>query len=458
MTVLATRIAAIGLSDDHILARAPDEVLTVRKAVQSTLRATSLSPHGDLGATIVATSIKSPLGLVRTLLALDGRVRGILMLAPTLPSEALSTLMADVAATALVSDRADLEGAIAPEAIATEDGSAGRREASIAATTWFMTTSGTTGIPKVVHHTLESLSRSIRMPRPDGRAPVWGLLYEPSRFAGLQVVLQALLGGGTLVAPEPDAAWSQRLAFLKECGCTHLSATPTLWRKLLMSSEADGQSLRQITLGGEIADASVLKALAAKYPQARITHIYASTEVGVGFSVNDGLPGFPVRFLEEPPPTGAALKIVDDMLWVRPPGAPLDQAVASHIVHDAEGYVRTSDRVTVDGDRVTFLGRESTTVNIGGAKIQLEDVEKVVNEHPGVAACSVAAQANPIVGALLALTVVPHERPANLTVFRGEIKLWCKTHLPREAQPVSITVAESIPLTAAGKISRVKAL
>ncbi len=430
MTVLATRIAAIGLSDDHILARAPDEVLTVRKAVRSTLRATSLSPHGDLGATIVATSIKSPLGLVRTLLALDGRVRGILMLAPTLPSEALSTLMADVAATALVSDRADIEGA----------------------------TSGTTGIPKVVHHTLESLGRSIRMPRPDGRAPVWGLLYEPSRFAGLQVVLQALLGGGTLVAPEPDAAWSQRLAFLKECGCTHLSATPTLWRKLLMSSEADGQSLRQITLGGEIADASVLKALAAKYPQARITHIYASTEVGVGFSVNDGLPGFPVRFLEETPTTGAALKIVDDMLWVRPPGAPLDQAVAAHIVHDAEGYVRTSDRVTVDGDRVTFLGRESTTVNIGGAKIQLEDVEKVVNEHPGVAACSVAAQANPIVGALLALTVVPHERPANLTVFRGEIKLWCKTHLPREAQPVSITVAESIPLTAAGKISRVKAL
>ena len=85
--------------------------------------------------------------------------------------------------------------------------------------------------------------------------------------------------------------------FVRE-GVNAMSATPTLWRKILMSDASRSLALRSITLGGEIADQQVLSTLASTYPSARIRHIYASTEAGTGFSVTDGKAGFPVSFLE----------------------------------------------------------------------------------------------------------------------------------------------------------------
>ena len=42
--------------------------------------------------------------------------------------------------------------------------------------------------------------------------------------------------------------------------------------------------------------------LSKRFPEARITHIYASTEAGVGFAVKDQKAGFPASFLADPPP------------------------------------------------------------------------------------------------------------------------------------------------------------
>jgi hypothetical protein len=65
-----------------------------------------------------------------------------------------------------------------------------------------------------------------------------------------------------------------------------------------MTGELKGLQLRQITLGGEPADQTVLSALALAFPSARVAHIYASTEAGVGFSVTDGQAGFPQEYLQ----------------------------------------------------------------------------------------------------------------------------------------------------------------
>jgi acyl-CoA synthetase (AMP-forming)/AMP-acid ligase II len=313
-----------------------------------------------------------------------------------------------------------------------------------------MTTSGTTGIPKIVDHSLASLSRSVHVMSPP--LPRWGLVYEPSRFAGLQVVLQALLGGGELVAPDPSGDLGERLRFLAANGCTHLSATPTLWRKLLMLPEAALLAPRQVTLGGEIADAGILKALAARYPSARITHIYASTEAGVGFSVKDGRPGIPAAFVSDGV-GGAALRIVDGELWIRPPGA-TGGGSAAHITLDSDGFLRTGDLVREDGDRVYFLGRDSSTINVGGTKVHPEDVEAIVNAHPGVAGAQVSSRPNPLVGALLTLTVAPIDPGIDAVAFRQSVKAWCRERLPREAQPATIKVVDAIAATAAGKLAR----
>ena len=58
-------------------------------------------------------------------------------------------------------------------------------------------TSGTTGVPKLVSHTLASLTAPIKA-RAVG-APVWGTFYDIRRYGGLQIFFRAVLGGGSLV-------------------------------------------------------------------------------------------------------------------------------------------------------------------------------------------------------------------------------------------------------------------
>ena len=56
--------------------------------------------------------------------------------------------------------------------------------------------------------------------------------------------------------------------------------------------------LDRITLGGEIATQTTIDNLRRSFKSAKIVHIYASTEAGVGFTVRDERAGFPVEYLE----------------------------------------------------------------------------------------------------------------------------------------------------------------
>jgi acyl-CoA synthetase (AMP-forming)/AMP-acid ligase II len=455
MSYLAKRIEASGLDKSHVLALGPSGPLTLSDVIRDQYLLNSQRSSDALRdrQLNIAISINSPFEFVRAIFALDGRAPKILLLAPTLPKTTISILMERVGAKLLISDRSDVEGAC--ELVASIDQ---LRLSEIPlgfelVSEWLMTTSGTTGTPKVVRHTLQSLAGNIRTARWGNGTPLWGLLYDPSRFAGMQVVLQALLGQGTLIAPDSDWSWDERLAFLRKSGCSHLSTTPTLWRKILMSSEQLGPSLRQITLGGEIVDQPLLNALIRHFPKARVTHIYASTEAGVGFSVKDGGAGFPIQLLREASDE-VSLKVINDVLWLRPAQFRSVQPDAPHIERDRDGYINTGDRVQIMGDRVHFVGRESGTINIGGIKIRAEEIENIVRGHPGIADCVVLAKPSPIVGTILALTIVPKQHNVDQRLFLSDIKKWCKENLQREAQPASIKIEKEIAANAAGKTPR----
>lgn len=395
----------------------------------------------------VALQIEDPAVFVALLVALDGVAGAILAVARDLPMELVERLMGESGSGLLLSQRHG--EAIRSQRIPSVGNHAERMGRDPAATAYLMTTSGTTGLPKVVEHSLDSLTRSIRTDRP--QAAAWGLLYDPSRFAGLQVVLQALLTGGLLIPPDRHWPLQEQLAFLASKGCTHLSATPSLWRKILMHRASQGLPLLQATLGGEIADARLLRAISTRFPEARVTHIYASTETGVGLSVNDRLPGFPASLLHDGM-HGSAFRIVDGVLWARPPapGRPMSEPMEGV---DADGYICTNDMVELVGDRVLFRGRGSSVANVGGTKIRLEEVEQVVLEMELVQDCVVRAVANPIMGSVLHLWVVPR-RDADPGGVEQAVRQWCKARLQREARPARIALVDDIAIAASGKISR----
>ena len=179
-------------------------------------------------------------------------------------------------------------------------------------------TSGTSGHPKAVQYLFENLVRPVRRTGIHGQR--WLMAYRPHLYAGLQVTLQALLNHGTLVMPPSDANPQAVADLMVETMVEYASATPSYWRRLLLFADPNVLRcvpMKQVTLGGEAIDQPILDQLSNCFPQARIVHIYATTEAGRCFSVSDGLAGFPISFLEAPSPDGVELRIVDGELYVR---------------------------------------------------------------------------------------------------------------------------------------------
>ncbi|MBB4020805.1 MULTISPECIES: AMP-binding protein [Actibacterium] len=414
------------------------------QAAASIGAAADLSPDDRL-----AISVSDPRVLIETLLALDGQVETLLLVSYAQPPEIVRKLADAAGCSAIVTDRADLAGAgdlRRPDQVRGD-----RHRAEPLPTRWLMTTSGTTGVPKIIAHSLKSLSRTVYRYGAD-RNPVWGLLYDPTRFAGMQVTLQALIGGGTLVAPDTSLPLAEQVAELARHGCTFLSATPTLWRRLMMVPGIRDVPLGQITLGGEIVDQGILDALRGAFPDTRMTHIYASTEAGVGFAVNDGRAGFPAAYLKAAP-TGVKMKLVDGILWLRPPVAGAAGHKDPAIEIDAEGYVCSGDRISLEGDRAFFLGRDNGSINVGGVKVFPEVIERVITGVPGVAMAKVSSKSNPITGALI-VAEVQLAGDADRAEMKPRIIAACRDGLEREAVPAMVRFVESFQVNAAGKLVR----
>ena len=189
------------------------------------------------------------------------------------------------------------------------------------------------------------LTAAVKAPSVADGAAVWGTFYDIRRYGGLQMYLRAVLGGASLVlssAGEPIAEHLERLA---QHGVTHLSGTPSHWRRALMDPAIRNIAPRYVRLSGEIADQPILDRLRATFPQAAIGHAYASTEAGVAFDVNDGLAGFPAAYVG-PIRDGVEMKVFSDgSLRIRSPRAASRYAGSEQALADADGFVDTGDIV-----------------------------------------------------------------------------------------------------------------
>jgi acyl-CoA synthetase (AMP-forming)/AMP-acid ligase II len=319
-------------------------------------------------------------------------------------------------------------------------------------------TSGTSGAPKLVVHSFEGLSAPIGK-TDQSTDIVWGTFYDVRRYGGLQVLFRALLGRGSLVLSGADESISEYLARLGAHGVTHVSGTPSQWRRALMSPAARAIAPRYIRLSGEIADQGILNAIRSFYPHARVAHAFASTEAGVGFEVNDGLEGFPASFI------GAHgdvdIKIVDGALRIRSARNALRYlGEQDSPFTDDEGFVDTSDIVERRGDRYYFLGRRSGTINVGGLKVYPEEVEAAINRHPAVRMSMVRSRRSSITGALVAADVVLNAEAQSTGAdvrtddIKREILQICQERLAPHKVPATIRFVPALEIAAAGKLAR----
>jgi acyl-CoA synthetase (AMP-forming)/AMP-acid ligase II len=385
----------------------------------------------------------SPASLVRWLIVLDGIADSIYLLpeefnrldvSRLFPEQPFDRLLGDSNSAA---ETSPFEEDHAHRA--TNPGLADSLKSTLT-TKLFLPTSGTTGLPKFVAHTLEELSRPIR--RTSGKGKLrWGLLYDPARFAGLQVLLQSVLNGECVLAPAAEWELTKKVGWLVSHSCDALSATPSLWRRILACPESHRLPLVQITLGGEICDQPLLNALKSRYPHARLTQIYASTEAGVVFSVHDEKPGFPAEWLK----TGTRNR----KLRISADGT-LEVTAASATA--GETWIDTGDVVEQDEERVFFRGRKSGLINVGGDKVYPEEIETILNSLEGVESVLVSARNSSLMGSLLEAQIVPSaSAPDDLA---DRVRLYCRQFLPRHKQPAFIKVVNELPINMTGKRNR----
>ena len=418
-------------------------------SIASALSETRLGGRRDaLAGKTVLIRTRDQLSAALVLIELDSVAKRLIIAPPDLDTAHLPFVIEDGGVDVIVGDIPPTDDLRAEHVPLTDPAPRIRSSVAHRRSEWVMFTSGTTGRPKMVAHSLHGLTGAIPPADPDD-PPVWGTFYDVRRYGGLQMLLRALIGGGSMILSQPGESTGDFLGRLGERGVTHLSATPSHWRKALMSPAIKAVAPRYLRLSGEIADQAVLDNLKAIFPGAPVGHAYASTEAGVGFEVNDGLEGFPVDFIGRP---GAVeMKVQDGSLRLRSFRTASQYVGAAADLADEDGFVDTGDMVEQRGERLYFVGRRGGIINVGGLKIHPEEVEAVINRHPAVRMSLVKGRKNPITGAIVVAEVVADGSDETL---RDQILSDCRAVLPAFKVPTSIRFVAQLTVTAGGKLER----
>lgn len=425
---------------------------------QDLARGTSLSlPLDAFAGRAVLLAVREQWPAALAMVALDGVARRLVLAPPDLSDDQLAAVArdAEIDIVATDGDRTrfpDLQQAVAGNALAP----ATMPPTPETETEWVLATSGTTGAPKLVAHTLAGLAGAIDTRVPPARGTAWSTFYDIRRYGGLQVFLRAMLGPAPLVLSDSEEASGDYLGRAASAGVTHILGTPSHWRRALMSPALGRLTPRYVRLSGEIADQAILDRLRTAFPDATVAHAYASTEAGVGFSVEDGREGFPAGVLGAR--DGTEIVVRDERLHVRSARTGrryLGSNAVPLIARD--GFVDTGDRVEHRDGRYYFLGRASGIINVGGAKVQPEEVEAVLASHARVEASRVSARKNPVLGALVVAEVVLRHGEEASPDLRDEILAHCRAALARHKVPARLTFVDALPLSTGGKLLRAPA-
>ena len=408
----------------------------------------------ELAGRSVLVAAHDQLAASLALIELDGVARRMVICPPDIGAGQLPSVMAKSGVDAVVTDHefgGDLLSVSATPAITQ----CVDQESEHLPTEWVLLSSGTSGAPKMILHNLASLTAPIDLSKNQSTDIIWGTFYDIRRYGGMQIFLRALLGTGSMILSSAGEPVADHLVRLSRHGVTHLTGTPSHWRRALMSPQAHAIAPRYVRLSGEIPDQAILNSLQAAYPDAAIGHAFASTEAGVAFEVNDDLAGFPAEFLGVR--GDVEMKIENDTLHIRSNRIAKRYLDGEHgVLADGQGFVDTGDVVELREGRYYFLGRKNGVINVGGMKVYPEEVEAVINRHPAVRMSMVRSRKNFITGALVCADVVLKEG-SEAPDLNNEVLEICRQNLPPHKVPATIRCVAALEVAAAGKLVRPRA-
>lgn len=297
-------------------------------------------------------------------------------------------------------------------------------------------TSGTTGLPKLIPHTVESLNTYNKIE--DLVPNIWFLPYEVGSYAWYQMIFMCLFVKDQYIVLADSDNIIRSFEDSINYNITAISSTPTFWRQAMFS--IDSQKLKEIklkfiSLGGEIVDQTILDVLSDLYPDASIRHIYASSETGSAIIVTDKKAGFEKKLLEHTD-NNILLRVENNKLFIK----------SCYSNTDTIGnWVDTGDIVKIVEDRVLFCGRsQNQMINVGGQKAYPALIESIILSHPNVLWAQVTAKKSAIMGYLPVATLVLKEHLDQFEIEKS-LTMFCEQQLPDYAVPKLWNFVDKIP-------------
>lgn len=296
-------------------------------------------------------------------------------------------------------------------------------------------TSGTTGQPKQVTHAIQNFVASAKTDKKFENNK-WALAYNATHMAGLQVFFQAFLNQNLIVDVFSDEK-SVFLEKMKNYQITHLSATPTFYR-LLMPPDFSLPEVKNVTLGGEKSDLQLFEKLKLVFPFAKFTNIYASTEAGALFHAKNNV--FEIKENLLP-----FVKIENQQLFLHA------QLLGKMDIENNQWYA-TGDLVEIVSESpltFSFVSRNNEMINVGGNKVNPNEVEAVIADFKGIKKARVYGKPNSVLGNILMA-----EFEAPLPIQTKDIREFLKTRLQEFKIPRIINQVDHIEITRSGKLKR----
>ncbi len=332
-------------------------------------------------------------------------------------------------------------------------------------------TSGTTGLPKAIMHTNNTLAHSGRTVRADFNhdADDVVLMYVPfsANYGAIMGLQLPVTVGARMVLMDRFSA-TRALDLIEREKITYVPGTPTAFIALSNSpaiEHARLESLRLLLSAGASFPVQSIKELRQKFKTTFIDS-FGMNEFGMGFwclpeddpdevdgSIGRAIPGVEARVVDadgRPVPLGETGELV-----IKSAGMCAgyhNNAEANASSWDEEGWFHSGDLATLD-DKGYFrvVGRSKDVIIRGGANVSPREVEEVLIREPRIREVAVIGLPDEYYGEVVCVCVIPKpgEKP---TV--DEIQAYLKTRIASYKLPSRVVMLNEFPRNSMGKVRK----
>jgi long-chain acyl-CoA synthetase len=285
-------------------------------------------------------------------------------------------------------------------------------------------------------------------------------------------LLDAVYTGSTLVVTEADdvpfaARCGRVLRLIREEAIRFYPGVPYQFQVLAALPVDAGSALRELRLcvsSGDVLPGRTYERFLERFG-VPIRSLYGSTEAG-SIAVNTDPPGVIQFGSLGPPLKNVSIRICDEsgrevpdnesgQIWVKSPVIPPtgydnQPELTAQVFRD--GYYNTGDLGKKDArGHLVLTGRKQTFVDVGGHKVDVGEVEEVLQSHPRVREAAALEVEAPGLGTLLKAVVVTE---AGYT--EADLLAFCRERLASFKVPRVLEFRDALPRSPLGKVLKSK--